>query len=220
MDAHFWHARWREERIGFHEGVTNRHLEQYWPALGLQPGSSVLVPLCGKAVDLATLHRMGHHVVGVELSEIACRAFFDEQALPFDVQTHGEHDIYRGVDAGAGLSIWCGDFTTADFETPMDAVFDRAALIALGPEEREVYIKHIANHLKPGAPGLLVSIDYPASEKAGPPFTIPQEDVDALLSESFDLKKLSDEDVLLRERADKRWGLTALREQVYRIKKH
>jgi thiopurine S-methyltransferase len=220
VDAHYWHARWREGRIGFHEGVTNRHLAAYWRGLELDDGASVLVPLCGKAVDMAELHRMGHRVVGAELSEIACRAFFDEQALPFDVIPGADHDVYRGIDAGAGITLWRGDFMTADIEAGLDSVFERAALIALARDERGPYVARLAGLLAPGARGLLVSISYPAGEKDGPPFSLPGEEIERLFGASFAIEAVSDQDVLKRERADERWGLSALREQVYRIERH
>lgn len=55
MQAEFWHKRWADNQIGFHQRQVNGDLQQYWPSLGLAPGSQVLVPLCGKSLDLAWL---------------------------------------------------------------------------------------------------------------------------------------------------------------------
>ena len=44
-------------------------------ALGLAKGAAVLVPLCGKSLDLVWLAEQGHAVIGVELAE----AFVKEQ---------------------------------------------------------------------------------------------------------------------------------------------
>ena len=78
MDPDFWHARWEANQIGFHRDEINVYLERYWPALGLDPGSRVLAPLCGKSLDLLWLREQGHMVTGIELSRIAVQAFFEE----------------------------------------------------------------------------------------------------------------------------------------------
>ena len=48
MDIDFWARRWKEGRIGFHEGRTNTFLARHVDLLGAAP-RRVLVPLCGKA---------------------------------------------------------------------------------------------------------------------------------------------------------------------------
>ena len=55
MDADFWHARWQENRIGFHLPQTHYLLVRYWPVLQAGPGERVLVPLCGKSLDMLWL---------------------------------------------------------------------------------------------------------------------------------------------------------------------
>lgn len=52
MDADFWLARWREEQTGFHQQRVTPLLMKYWPTLGLPEGCRVLVPLCGKSLDM------------------------------------------------------------------------------------------------------------------------------------------------------------------------
>jgi thiopurine S-methyltransferase len=79
MDAAFWQARWDTGQIGFHEGRPNRYLTEFVDTLG--EGRRVLVPLCGKTVDLAYLAERGHQVVGVELVEAAVIGFFAEREL-------------------------------------------------------------------------------------------------------------------------------------------
>ena len=55
--------------------------------------------------------------------------------------------------------------------------YDRAALIALPPEMRERYAGHLQAVLPTRSLGLLVTIDYPQAEMAGPPFAVPDEEV-------------------------------------------
>ncbi|MNP32022.1 Thiopurine S-methyltransferase [compost metagenome] len=52
MDEQFWQARWAENQIGFHQRETNPYLERYWSQLQLPTGCQVLVPLCGKTLDM------------------------------------------------------------------------------------------------------------------------------------------------------------------------
>src|SRR5690606_18113243 len=81
MDAAFWEQRWQEGRIGFHQDRPTPLLERHWDAIGAPPGSRVLVPLCGKSLDLAWLASRGHAVLGVERSSLAVQQFFAEQGL-------------------------------------------------------------------------------------------------------------------------------------------
>ena len=78
MDPAFWNSRWAKGKIGFHEGAPNSYLVKHHDKLATCP--RLLVPLCGKAVDLAYLAALGHEVVGVELVEDAVKAFFAEHA--------------------------------------------------------------------------------------------------------------------------------------------
>ena len=67
-----WMQRWKEGRTAWHEPAGSDGLMQNWSARG----RSVLVPLCGKAVDMVWLAKKGHEVIGVELSERAIDEFF------------------------------------------------------------------------------------------------------------------------------------------------
>src|SRR5262245_60994040 len=123
-----WIARWRDGRIGFHESRANDYLVRYHARLA---GHRVLVPLCGRAEDLAYLAAHGHAVVGIELAEQAVREFFDAHALVPAVAARGPFIEYT---AGA-ITLYAGDFfaVTSALVGPIDVLYDRAALIALPP---------------------------------------------------------------------------------------
>src|SRR5262245_40223150 len=127
MDADFWFQRWREGRIGFHEGAPNRFLVKYGDRL--TGARRILVPLCGKTEDLAYLASRGHDVVGIELVEDAVRQFFAEHHLTPSITQRGPFTNYT---AGA-ITIVVGDFfaTSPDLVGSIDAIYDRAALVAL-----------------------------------------------------------------------------------------
>jgi thiopurine S-methyltransferase len=176
MDPSFWQERWREGRIGFHEGQPNTLLERYGQRLG--GTRRVLVPLCGKSEDLAWLAAQGHQVVGVELVESAVRAFFAEHGLtPRESQVGG----LRRFEAGA-VTLVQGDFfaCTAAELGACDAFYDRAALIALPPELRARYVRHLRGLLQPGAPGLVITLEYAQERMEGPPFSVLEAELRAL----------------------------------------
>ena len=71
-----WIDRWSESRIGFHEGTANAALVSYAEEWGVGAGRRILIPLCGKSVDIQYLATRGCEVVGVELATLAVEQFF------------------------------------------------------------------------------------------------------------------------------------------------
>ncbi|MGR3460755.1 MAG: thiopurine S-methyltransferase [Roseovarius sp.] len=192
MDAQFWHDRWQEGRLGFHEGRVNRMLEAHIGALTLLPGQRVLLPLCGKAVDIPWLLSRGYRVAGVELSEIAVRDLFAEMGVTPEISETGSHRRY----SADGIDIFAGDIfeITADVLGPVDAVYDRAALVALPEAMRRRYAAHLAG-ITAGAPQLLVTFEYDQAAMDGPPFSVTGEEVARCHGARFAIELLADEDV-------------------------
>jgi thiopurine S-methyltransferase len=192
MDPDFWLARWREGRTAFHESAPNTLLAKYADRLGAPP-KRVFVPLCGKSLDLAHLASLGHEVVGVEVSPIAADAFF-ENLTP----TRAQVGPFEAVTAGS-VTILVGDAfaLTRELLGPVDAVYDRAALVALPPELQEKYADLVLSLLSPGAPILLITFDYDTSKMQGPPFSVNSERVEQLfggrcLLERFEQRAVED----------------------------
>jgi len=175
MDSDFWHSRWSAGQIGFHEGAPNTHLVAHAGVLGT--GRRVLVPLCGKTADLAFLAARGHEVVGVELVESAVRAFFEEHGATPVVTRQGPFTRF----AAKSITVLSGDFfaTTRELVGPVDALYDRAAIIALPEPMRAAYAKHLRTLLPAGAPGLIVTLEYPQAAMSGPPFSVPEAELRA-----------------------------------------
>ena len=159
-----WIERWQEGRIGWHESEGNASLKKHWSVTG----SRVLVPLCGKAVDLLWLESQGNTVVGVELSEIAARAFFEENSLEY-VQSGADQTCFEAVDRR--LAIVCGDYF-AYSAAAYDACYDRGALVALSADERPRYVAHTKSLLKADAYQLIITLEYDQSIVAGPPYAV------------------------------------------------
>lgn len=214
MEPSFWHQRWENNKIGFHLGQVNPYLVQYWPDLGLHAGSRVFVPLCGKSLDMLWLAEQGHDVIGVEISPIAVRAFFEDNQLNPEVTQQGAFEIWS-VDQ---ITILLGDY----FELSpaqlgeVEAVYDRASLVALPQEMRPDYVDHL-NALCPSVPRLLITLDYDQACMGGPPFAVSNEEVQELYQDRSSLVLLEDSDVLAANERFRQQGLDRLVEAVWRI---
>ena len=217
MEPEFWHARWRDNLIGFHQPDINRHLQQFWPQLGAPPGAGVFVPLCGKSLDMLWLASQGHPVLGVEISDIAVRAFFEENKLQPDIEPGERFSIWRCGE----ITLLLGDFfdLTADDVAACGAIYDRASLIALPPDMRQSYANHLAGLFGPGTLSLLITLDYPQEQMNGPPFAVPEPEVRALFEPTFEVKALRSVEVLDDEPRFREQGLTRLTERVYRMQR-
>lgn len=193
----------------------DRHLERYWSCLGVADDCHVFVPLCGKSLDLLWLRDRGHSVSGVELSAVALESFCVEHGIPARRRELGCFDVYEAT----GLELFCGDFfvLTPAVLRPPAAIYDRAALISWVPELRAAYVDHLTALTKPGTQILLVTIEYPQPQMAGPPFSVNSDDVQALFSRSFMIRELTRENALAREPRLQARGLTALNEVCYAL---
>jgi thiopurine S-methyltransferase len=215
MQHEFWHQRWQQNQIGFHSHEVNPHLQRQWPKLGIEPNSRVFVPLCGKSNDMLWLLAQGYQVVGVELSPLAVEAFFLDNGLQPALRQQGDFLISESD----GLQILCGDFFAlrpADLGK-IDAVYDRAALVALPYDMRIDYVSYLSALLMSGVKMLLVAFDYPQHEMAGPPFSVTKKEVEKLYQAWCDVELLANDDVIEQEQRFKERGLSRLREQVYRL---
>jgi len=171
-DKQFWHNKWQSGELGFHLEDTNASLLKYWPKLDIDETCQVLVPLCGKSLDMLWLRQQGHEILGVELSDIAAKEFFTENEITYEITKCGKFQSF----SGQGFTILVGDiFDLTKAETKnVKAVYDRAALIALPPPMQEKYVAHLKSILPSATQILLITLEYDPSEMDGPPFSIPQ----------------------------------------------
>lgn len=215
MDHEFWHARWTRQEIGFHEGTVNRYLHEHWPDLVRHGNETVLVPLCGKAQDMWWLHDRGHPVMGIELSPIACKDFFEEaqtraHVTPGQPFTRYHHDH---------LELWCGDFFQLAPEDVRHVrlVYDRAALIALPPEQRREYAEHLTAILPSSAAMLVITLDYDNPDLKAPPFNVRDGEVDELFGADFNIEHVLTNTLAHDHPFAKRKGLRGATESVFRL---
>jgi len=217
MEETFWKQRWIEGRIGWHQQEVDRLLQKHWPTLGLGSDSTVLVPLCGKSLDMAWLAAQGHAVRGVELSGLACVSFFAEQGVEPAEHAEGAFQVF----SAPGIALYCGDVFALDDAQLADvaAVYDRAALIALPPAMRQRYAAELYARLPAGCRGLLITLEYPQAERAGPPFSVPEDEVRALFEPHWAVALLERRDILAAEPGFRAEGVSALHTAVYRLQR-
>jgi thiopurine S-methyltransferase len=192
MEPSFWHKKWAIKEIGFHQTEANPLLVKYFKALSLAQGSRIFLPLCGKTLDIGWLLSIGYRVAGAELSEVAIDELFFELGMKPKVTTVGKLKQY----SGANIDIFVGDFFDLSASTlgSVDAIYDRAALIALPEAMRQQYLSHLI-HLTNKAPQLLICLEYDQALLAGPPFSIDATEVNRHYSELYNLRRISSTDV-------------------------
>lgn len=214
MQLDFWHDRWRSNQIGFHRADVNPALREHFPRLAAAPGETVLVPLCGKSLDMLWLAEQGLTVVGVEASPIAVAAFFREHGMVPERRTAGAFEVFEH----GPFTLLLGDFFALGRGGPLAPVryaYDRAALVALPPGMRARYAAHLRALLAPGARLLLLAFEYDQALMDGPPFAVREDELQRLFGETLAIETLGRRPVLeelahLRER-----GLQAIDETVY-----
>ena len=185
MEAAFWHQKWKENRIGFHQADFNRWLQSWWSVQ--QQGEPVLVPLCGKSRDLLWLSGQGHPVDGFELSELAITQFFDESNLSAETSEVGPYRCHRHDD----LRIYQGDFfAVPELGCRYRLAYDRAALIALPTAMRRQYATLMSRLIEAGGQVLLVTLEYQPGQQVQPPFSVGEMEVRTLFERDFSVEVL------------------------------
>jgi len=192
MDAAFWHQKWENRDTPFHESETNALLLKYFKELSLPEGSRVFVPLCGKTRDIAWLLSQGYRAAGAELSELAVTQLFAELGVEPVISQAGRLKHYRAPD----LDIFVGDLFELSQEVlgPVDAVYDRAALVALPKEMRRRYTARLME-ITGKAKQLLILYEYDQNLQEGPPFSISTGEVNQHYENSYDMTRLASVEV-------------------------
>jgi thiopurine S-methyltransferase len=172
MEPQFWIDSWAKggSCTSFHRPDIHPYVVKYLTP-GFLAGKRVLVPLCGKTVDLLWFRQHAAHVVGVELCERAVRRFLDEQAISY-VRLGNRFEAER-------LTLICQDiFTLGPAEIgPVDFVYDRAALVALPLPMRLRYVVKIDELTTCGAVQFVNTVQYhPILDT--PPFSIGPDDIE------------------------------------------
>ena len=192
MDANFWHDKWAAQEIGFHQSIPNPHLVQFSSTLKLKPEDQVLVPLCGKTNDIGWFLNQGQKICGVELNESAVQALFESLKTPPQIEEMASLKCYQCKN----LKVLVGDIfnVTPDMLGPVQAVYDRAALVALPPAMRIRYTEHLRS-LSHHAQQLLITFEYDQNVMAGPPHSVPDDEVRQHYGLHYKIHRLAEEAV-------------------------
>ncbi len=175
MQPSFWINAWKEGKRGFHLDHPNPYLcERAREVFG--ESGRILVPLCGATHDLRYLERCGYEAVGVEISPIAVRELADREGLSAVAADRFEQ---------GGITVHLADFfeVTPERIGPVTGIWDRAALVALHPDQRAAYVAKQRELLESGQL-LLQTLTYDATKAGGPPWSTPPEVVRELWPEA------------------------------------
>ncbi len=192
MDPMFWHQRWEKNEIGFHEEKPNPLLVKHFHELSIAKGRRIFVPLCGKTLDISWLLSRGYRVAGAELSQLAIEQLFIELGMQPDIEAVGNVEQWSANN----LDIFVGDIFGVSGKVlgPVDAVYDRAALVAFPEDMRNRYAAHLTE-MTGKAPQLLICYDYDQTLMDGPPFSVSNEEVHRHYATTYDLALLSSTEV-------------------------
>eukprot|EP00242_Pyramimonas_sp_CCMP2087_P006626 CAMPEP_0198215958 /NCGR_PEP_ID=MMETSP1445-20131203/53829_1 /TAXON_ID=36898 /ORGANISM="Pyramimonas sp., Strain CCMP2087" /LENGTH=306 /DNA_ID=CAMNT_0043891939 /DNA_START=165 /DNA_END=1082 /DNA_ORIENTATION=+ len=197
-----WMEGWSIGRTAFHRAEVNATIiqnEKVW--LATDSKLRVLVPLCGKTVDmpyLAGLEQV-HSVVGVEGVPLAIEEFIKEnpELKMKRVSNTEQFQVFKGKN----VFLHLGDFFEFGQDQNFDRVWDRGSLVAIQPALRERYVALLDDVLAPGGKILLEGLHRKkgpeAACKKGPPFSLQESDIKNLFSsKKYTVKKMSSKNIL------------------------
>ena len=217
MSNRLWKAKWERNDIAFHQDAVNPLLQRFLPKLALSIGDCIVVPLCGKSLDMDWIGQMGFRVIGIELSEVAIQAYFEALHVVPNHQRHGRFVRWWHRDA----EIWCGDIfdlTTDDLEAAK-GLYDCAALTALPAGVRERYIDHFAEKLPQETEILLITTETPDERCFNSVLTIDSE-VKALYGAHYRISLLHGQNSIKRDPENPGEPEMPMEEKVYLMRSH
>ncbi|WP_230657292.1 thiopurine S-methyltransferase [Psychrobacter sp. I-STPA10] len=207
MNPEFWQNRWDNNQIGWHQPKVNPKLMQFFDTLQLNTGlntgqssghscSRILVPLCGKTLDIGWLAKQGLDVVGIELAQPAVEQLFEELEVTPDISKHGKVTHYHAQYAKQHIDIWQGDIFDMSAEPigQVDAIYDRAGLVAL-PDDAPDYLRtryaQQLIRLSGSAKQLLLTFDLnPETHVSPPPFIVTPEMLQCYYGQHYQIELL------------------------------
>jgi thiopurine S-methyltransferase len=192
MDARFWHQRWEENNTFWHQSEANPRLTANFNQLSVAKGGRIFLPMCGKTLDISWLLSRGYRVAGAELSKIAIEQLFAGLGVKPKISALGKLDHYSAKN----MEIFGGDIFDLSEKTlgRVDAIYDRAALVALPSTTRERYTAHLMD-ITAKAPQLLISWEYDQSLMEGPPFSVTGDEIKKHYGKSYNITLIETKNV-------------------------
>jgi thiopurine S-methyltransferase len=217
MNLDFWKSRWEKRQTGWHLEQIHPKLIQFWPRLSLDSQATVLVPFCGKSLDLDWLTEQHHRVIGVEWVEEPSREVISRHTSSYNEQKADGFNVFTGDS----LQIWNGDFFNLqpDHLPSIDAVYDRGSLVSLPRSGRSRYVRCLTQWTHSHTQMLIICYEYNQDEMQGPPFSVPRTEIDTLYGNHFTIELIHNESILDQAEAFRRRGLTSyMNLNVYHLK--
>lgn len=222
METSFWHQCWEKDQIGFHQDDFNPLMMKLWPRFqAWQEGqgrsseqpSVIFVPLCGKSADMLYIASQ-QKVIGAELSDIACRDFYLDNHIPYQLTNTAIFGHYQSER----IDLYQGDFfaLTPQHVNTCQHIFDRAALVALPKALRAQYVAHLRGLFPAKTELFLLSLEYPEGEIKGPPFNVTENEVNSLFK-GCKITKVLTEPLSDQQFARRKLKVSSLVEVVYFI---
>jgi thiopurine S-methyltransferase len=183
MKEHFWVESWDQggTKTSFHLPEVHPHAVLL-AERGMLDDVTVLVPLCGRSVDMPYFARFARRVIGIELVPKAVAQFIDDNDLE---PVEGP----AGVFTSGNLEIRCADLfqvTPADLG-PIDLVYDRASLIAFPEDMRERYVAKMIELTRPGSRYFINTIEYDPILPT-PPFSVGPDQIERYYGADFEIE--------------------------------
>ncbi|XP_051826597.1 thiopurine S-methyltransferase isoform X3 [Antechinus flavipes] len=163
LTLEYWQQKWEMHNIGFHQEHGNKFSD------------------------------LGHSVVGVEISELAIQEFFTEQNLSYleeSVEGISEAKVFKS--SSGNITLYCCNI----FDLPranvgrFDRIWDRGALVAINPGDRECYAKLMLSLMEKGFQYLLATLSYDPTKHSGPPFYVSDFEVKRLFDTLHDASRI------------------------------
>ncbi|XP_038133915.1 probable thiopurine S-methyltransferase isoform X4 [Cyprinodon tularosa] len=188
MELSEWEQRWQQHRTGFHQ------------------------------LEVHKLADLGHSVVGVEISEMAIRQFFQENNLTYNeesVPSIPGAKLFQNTEKSISL-YQCDLFSfSSSVAGQFGAIWDRGSLVAINPKDRDRYAALILSLMAADCRYLLDTFLYNPDLYEGPPFFVPDEQVLGLFGSSCTVELLQSEEALNDKWRN--WGLDSMIENVHLI---
>ncbi len=213
MEHEFWKQAWEDGRTGFHRSEYHPELIKYFPLFEAKSEESILVPLCGKTLDMIWLSHQNLYVHGVELSEKAVREYFLENNLD-------DYKVEENCYTHQNTTLEVGDFFKHNNVNGHDYIYDRAAIVALPKATRKEYAHHCLKLLKPGGRILLITFEYDQTKLSGPPFSVTEAEVNELYGKEASIELLEKKSDKPKNPKFKDAGVEFFTQKVYMIEKN
>ncbi len=191
MEISYWQSRWRKNNTGWHMDQVYPPLPDIWTRASFKSNACVLVPLCGKSLDLHWLAERAKHVIGVEVSQQALQEVIQKHAEQFTRDSSHGFTIYHSER----MELWEGDFLklpTSEIPAP-DIIYDKAAMVALPPTSRPDYAQKLLDCCGEDTQILLQTFKYNQDEMTGPPFSVDAKEISRHFGKRFSLRLMHEQ---------------------------